>query len=336
MAVHSAVCFLSLSSGILLTRQEHGLLTVITSDAAGGVMARQASFRPPSSSRWRWAGSPSSDNATGLHGPEFSVYLIVIWSIISFATLTWWNSGSLYRLDLERRRAEEAAEKGRAQLAEAQHIAHVGSTEWDILTNSVTWSDELYRIFGYEPGEVPPGLRIVHERRPPDDRKLVEQGDRDQPAHRVPVCVRLSDPSPRRRRASGARGGPDRPRRMTASRPASSAPPRTLQTASRSNTRCARARRAPAPVIDTANDAFIAIDAAGVITDWNPQAETTFGWSREEAIGRTLAELIIPAEHRDAHIEGLHRYVVTGNGPILNKRIELQALDRRDASFRWR
>ena len=55
---------------------------------------------------------------------------------------------------------------------------------------------------------------------------------------------------------------------------------------------------------------------------------TTFGWTRDEAVGRNLAELIIPEEHRAAHNEGLHRYVVTGKGPLLNKRLELDALNR--------
>jgi len=76
-------------------------------------------------------------------------------------------------------------------------------------------------------------------------------------------------------------------------------------------------------IIDTANDAFVAIDAADVIKDWNPQAELTFGWTREEAMGRNLAETIIPPAHREAHLEGLHRYVLTGEGPMLNRRVEL-------------
>jgi PAS domain-containing protein len=49
-------------------------------------------------------------------------------------------------------------------------------------------------------------------------------------------------------------------------------------------------------IIQTANDAFIAIDEGGTITDWNPQAEILFGWSRSEAFGRRLTETVIPAE----------------------------------------
>src|SRR5947209_7131810 len=55
-------------------------------------------------------------------------------------------------------------------------------------------------------------------------------------------------------------------------------------------------------ILDTAQDAFVAINADDAITEWNPQAETTFGWSRAEALGRPLAETIIPPPHREAHL----------------------------------
>src|SRR3989442_13401981 len=71
-------------------------------------------------------------------------------------------------------------------------------------------------------------------------------------------------------------------------------------------------------IIDTANDAFVAIDAGDVIKDWNPQAELTFGWKREEAGGRTLADTAIPPGHREAHLEGVHPFVLTGEGLMLN------------------
>ena len=86
-------------------------------------------------------------------------------------------------------------------------------------------------------------------------------------------------------------------------------------------------------VIDTAHDAFIAIDADGLITDWNRQAEATFGWSREEVIGRPLTETIIPSQYREAHQRGLEHFLSTGEGPFLNKRIEITALHRSGFEF---
>src|SRR5437016_2770628 len=60
-------------------------------------------------------------------------------------------------------------------------------------------------------------------------------------------------------------------------------------------------------VIDTAHEAFVSMDADGLITYWNPEAESTFGWSREEAIGRVLADTIVPEHFRESHWRGLKR-----------------------------
>jgi PAS domain S-box-containing protein len=81
-------------------------------------------------------------------------------------------------------------------------------------------------------------------------------------------------------------------------------------------------------IIDTALDAFIQMTEDGAISDWNPQAETIFGWSRDEAIGRKLGDLIIPEQLRDAHRAGLQRFLRTGHRKILGRRLELEALRR--------
>ncbi|TKB70949.1 MAG: PAS domain S-box protein, partial [Nitrospira sp.] len=84
-------------------------------------------------------------------------------------------------------------------------------------------------------------------------------------------------------------------------------------------------------IIDAALDAMITMTADGRIAAWNPSAAATFGWTRQEAMGRTLSETIIPERHQHAHERGLSHYLATGTGPILNKRIEVTAL-RRDGT----
>jgi PAS domain S-box-containing protein len=79
-------------------------------------------------------------------------------------------------------------------------------------------------------------------------------------------------------------------------------------------------------IVDTAHDAFVAMDSQGRIINWNPQAEATFGWSRTEAVGQLVETTIIPPQYRAAHREGLKRFLATGDGPVLNRRIELTAL----------
>ena len=86
-------------------------------------------------------------------------------------------------------------------------------------------------------------------------------------------------------------------------------------------------------IIDNALDAVVSMDSSGVITDWSAQAEKMFGWSRAEAVGRQMSYTIIPARYRDAHDKGLKKFLNTGEGPVLNKRIEITALNRDGLEF---
>ncbi len=84
-------------------------------------------------------------------------------------------------------------------------------------------------------------------------------------------------------------------------------------------------------MLDSALDCIITMDADGRILEFNPAAERVFGYTRTEAIGRELAELIIPPSLRQRHLEGLARYLKTGDGPVLGRRLEVNAL-RSDGS----
>jgi PAS domain S-box-containing protein len=75
----------------------------------------------------------------------------------------------------ERKRAEESLRESEASLAEAQRIANLGSWEWDVRTGEVRWSDEVFRIYGYEPGEFVPTLERLLEIVHPDDRELLRK-----------------------------------------------------------------------------------------------------------------------------------------------------------------
>lgn len=84
-------------------------------------------------------------------------------------------------------------------------------------------------------------------------------------------------------------------------------------------------------VLDSSLSAVVVIDADGSVVDWNPRAEGMFGWTRQEAVGRELAGLVIPDSLREAHRQSLRRLPRTGEARILNRVIELPAL-RRDGS----
>jgi len=81
-------------------------------------------------------------------------------------------------------------------------------------------------------------------------------------------------------------------------------------------------------IIDTALDAVVQMDAEGIIIGWSDQAEKIFGWTAEEAVGRMLQETIIPPQYRDAHIQGLKHFLTSGEGVILNSRVEMLGLHR--------
>lgn len=86
-------------------------------------------------------------------------------------------------------------------------------------------------------------------------------------------------------------------------------------------------------ILDNAHDAFIAMSADGLITEWNRHAEITFGWPRAEAVGRVLSETIIPPQFREAHTRGLARFLAAGEGPMLNRVLEVPALRRDGREF---
>jgi PAS domain S-box-containing protein len=88
----------------------------------------------------------------------------------------------------------------------------------------------------------------------------------------------------------------------------------------------------PSALFNAALDCIISINSQGHITEWNRAAEQTFGYTRGEALGQPLGELIMPPVHREAHRQGMQRYLTTGKNRILNQRVRLEA-KRRDGEI---
>lgn len=80
-------------------------------------------------------------------------------------------------------------------------------------------------------------------------------------------------------------------------------------------------------ILSSALDAIISIDESGAVTSWNPQAEEIFGWTEKEITGKLLTDTIIPVKHKEAHQKGMEHYAKTGEGPVLNKLIEITAVN---------
>lgn len=86
-------------------------------------------------------------------------------------------------------------------------------------------------------------------------------------------------------------------------------------------------------IIETAADAFISIDESAAVVEWNSMAEKTFGWLKEEILGTSLIDSIIPPAYKKAHMAGLNRFLISNQGTIINRQVEISALHRDGHEF---
>jgi PAS domain S-box-containing protein len=86
-------------------------------------------------------------------------------------------------------------------------------------------------------------------------------------------------------------------------------------------------------IIDSALDAVVTMDLEGNIVDWNRRAEEIFGWCYDEVVGNPLLELIIPEKYRMQHLDGMRLFKSTGQGRVINQKLELSALRRNGHEF---
>ncbi len=102
---------------------------------------------------------------------------------------------------------------------------------------------------------------------------------------------------------------------------------------SRQTKEIARREREFRLVVEEAVDGFVAMTSAGRIVEFNGRAEQMFGWSRDEAIGQFVSELLIPARYRDAHPQGLLGFVSGGPSSVLDREVEIEGLHRDGHEF---
>jgi len=86
-------------------------------------------------------------------------------------------------------------------------------------------------------------------------------------------------------------------------------------------------------MLESSLDCIVSIDDRGLVTEFNPAAEQTFGWRRSEVLGRLMADFIIPLDLRQDHHRGFDNYLRTGEGPVVGRRVELRARRRNGQEF---
>jgi len=234
-------------------------------------------------------------------------------------------------LETRVRERTDALQVDRQALEHAQRIAHIGSWEWDLSTEEIAWSDELQRLFGYDVGTAPRGYETALSRVHPDDRPILDELTAEARATGTPftidIRVVLPDGAVRwlraRTQAEMIAG------RVVGLNGICQDITETKLTEVRLRANEVRTTR----IIDAASEAFVTIDPEERITDWNRQAELTFGWKRRDVLGLRMVDVIIPEAEREGHRKGVARFLKTGQTQVLNTRREVKALHRDGHEF---
>ncbi len=223
-----------------------------------------------------------------------------------------------------RSRSEAALRKSESNLAAAQALARLGSWEYNFGTAQWTWSAELFRLFQMDPADGVPTrehlLTIVH----PDDREFFQRThDLARPADQKHAEFRLQFPDGRLLWIEDH----TKPLFDSAGQPVAIIGTTLDITARKLAEAELRASEAlKSAILAAALDCVITIDHKGNIIEFNPAAEKTFGFARAETLGREMAELIVPPAWRERHRRGMAHYLATGEGPVLDRRIEMTAV----------
>ena len=232
-----------------------------------------------------------------------------------------------------RREAEAALAASEERLQLVARATNDAIRDWDLSTNGIWWNEGFSALFGYQTLDIEPGVESWYGRLHPDDKDRV-----------IASCYAAINGAAMTwsegyhfRRADGTyaevldRGYIVRNVRGQALRLIGAMMDLTALRKAHAELQESEARGRT--VLESSLDAIIGMDEHGAITDWNSCAETLFGWKRKDALGRPLAETIIPPDQREAHHAGLRRFMETGEGPMLNRRLETTAWRRDGTKF---
>lgn len=215
------------------------------------------------------------------------------------------------RLLIECKLTEEALRKSREHLANAQRIAQLGSWIWNVKTGAVEWTDQVYEIFGLDPGEFEPQIDSVMSRFHPDDQNqnqiLIQDAIENQAAITFSSRIVMPDNSIRNVISTSEPEFDEAGDLIRIIGTLQDVTDRTLaeQALKESESRYRS-------VYNTAPLAFVVWDTDTCIKEWNQYAEKLFGWTREEVVGKSFFDFIIP-ENAIVTVESVVNEVLQGN-----------------------
>lgn len=217
----------------------------------------------------------------------------------------------------------EALQVSEQRLAETQRLAAIGSWSWDVATDQVAWSDELYRIFGLEPQARPMSYADYLDLLPEQDRGSIEAAVSRAVEEDVEFCLQhdlvLADGTVKRIEGRGmaVRDGAGQLVRLVGS----------AQDVTRLHevvTDLRAAQDQHRQLMRTAPDAVVVIDAKGRVREWNPAAERTFGFRSEDLLGRPL-DVLMSAQDAQRHRDALDSFDPTRPGSLVGRVVPMSA-----------
>jgi PAS domain S-box-containing protein len=267
----------------------------------------------------------------GMHGNAVGAIPQTVAAIAAFSAVLWYFAAWLDRKDATRRDVEEELRRGSRFFELSRDLLCSADFDGCFKQLNAAWTPTL----GWSEAELRSRLfmEFVH----PDDREITEQGWAELAggARGAEFFNRYATKGGDWRWMNWEATADDgliyaSGRDVTKRKAAEAA----LEASERETRRILEAsERQNRRILETAHDAFVSIDAHGLITEWNPQAEASFGWSRQEALGRELTATVICESDRDAHRRVMERFLATGQEWVLGKRRELTALHRDGREF---
>ncbi len=240
-------------------------------------------------------------------------------------------SASFNTMASEIRQKIEAIEKSEEKLVRAQEVGKMGSWHWDIVKNTLEWSQEIYRMFGIRPKEFKASYEAFIERVHPEDREFVKKSVFDAlykgKHYSIDHRIVLPDSATRivHEQAEVVFDLSGKPLSMTGIVQDVTEDRLREKALMESETRVSM-------LFETAADAIVTMDEAENITGFNKAAEAMFGYQSAEVMGKEV-ESLMPERYRERHRQAIRHFVSTGRSEVRGVKRDYEALRKDGTEF---